>query len=283
MTTLKIAGVPEHFNLPWHLSLENGEFQANEIDLQWTDVPEGTGKLCQMLRNDETDIAVILTEGIIKDIIAGNQSKIVQIYVESPLIWGIHVAANSNYQTISDLENTKVAISRLGSGSQLMAYVNANNQGWNSDSLQFEIINTIDGAVEALTIGTADYFMWERFMTKPLVDKGIFRRIGDCPTPWPCFVIAVRDEILEKHPKIVSKILEIINTKTTIFKEIPNIDAILAKNYHQKIEDIQEWLTLTNWSQKQINEEQLDSIQNQLVALKIIDRKVKSSEIIKNI
>jgi hypothetical protein len=48
--------------------------------------------------------------------------------------------------------------------------------------LQFEIINTIDGAVEALTSGTADYFMWERFMTKPLVDKGIFRRVGDCPT-----------------------------------------------------------------------------------------------------
>jgi ABC-type nitrate/sulfonate/bicarbonate transport system substrate-binding protein len=283
MTTIKIAGVPEHFNLPWHLSIENGEFQANEINLQWTDIPEGTGRLCQMLRNGETDIAVILTEGVIKDIIAGNQSKIVQIYVESPLIWGIHVAANSNYRTISDLENKKVAISRLGSGSQLMAFVNANNQGWNSDSLQFEIINTIDGAVEALTNGTADYFMWERFMTKPLVDSGVFRRIGDCPTPWPCFVIAVRDEILEKHPKIISKILEIINSKTAAFKEISNIDSVLANKYHQKIADIQEWLTLTTWSQKQITEEQLDSIQNQLVALKIIDRKGNSSEIIKNI
>jgi ABC-type nitrate/sulfonate/bicarbonate transport system substrate-binding protein len=279
MTTLKIAGVPEHFNLPWHLSIKNGEFQANKIELQWTDVPEGTGKLCQMLRNGETDIAVILTEGIIKDIIAGNQSKIVQIYVESPLIWGIHVASNSKYKTISDLENTKVAISRLGSGSQLMAYVNANNQGWNTENLQFEIINTIDGAVEALTNGNADYFMWERFMTKPLVDKGIFRRIGDCPTPWPCFVIAVRDEILEKQPEIVTKILEIINNKTATFKEIPNIDSVLASRFHQKIEDIQEWLTLTNWSQKQITVEELDSIQNQLVALKIIPYKGIYSEI----
>ena len=281
MTTLKIAGVPEHFNLPWHLSIENGEFQANEIDLQWTDVPEGTGKLCQMLRNDETDIAVILTEGIIKDIVAGNQSKIVQIYVESPLIWGIHVAANSKYQTISDLENTKVAISRLGSGSQLMAYVNANNQGWKSQNLQFEIINTIDGAVEALTKGTADYFMWERFMTKPLVDKGVFRRIGDCPTPWPCFVIAVRNEILEKHPKLVSKILEIINAKTSNFKEIPTIDTILANKYNQKVEDIQEWLSLTKWSQKQLSEVELNSIQDQLVALKIISKKATFSEITK--
>jgi ABC-type nitrate/sulfonate/bicarbonate transport system substrate-binding protein len=279
MTTIKIAGVPEHFNLPWHLSLENGEFQANEIDLQWTDVPEGTGKLCQMLRNGETDIAVILTEGIIKDIIAGNQSKIVQIYVETPLIWGIHVAANSKFKTLSDLENTKVAISRLGSGSQLMAYVNANNQGWKSQNLQFEIINTIDGAVEAITNGTADYFMWERFMTKPLVDSGIFRRIGDCPTPWPCFVIAVRDEILEKQPEIVTKILEIINNKTATFKKIPNIDSVLASRFHQKIEDIQEWLSLTEWSQKQLSEVKLNSIQDQLVALKIISKKAAFSEI----
>ncbi len=280
MTTIKIAGVPEHFNLPWHLSIENGEFQANEIDLQWTDVPEGTGKLCQMLRNGDTDIAVILTEGIIKDIVAGNQSKIVQIYVESPLIWGIHVAANSKFKTLSDLENTKVAISRLGSGSQLMAYVNANNQGWKTENLQFEIINTIDGAVEALTKGTADYFMWERFMTKPLVDKGIFRKIGDCPTPWPCFVIAVRNEILKKQPKIVSKILEIINAKTSNFKEISNIDGILENKYHQKVEDIQEWLSLTKWSQKQLSEVEFNSIQDQLLALKIIEKKERYPKII---
>ena len=280
MTTIKIAGVPEHFNLPWHLSIENGEFQVNEIDLQWIDVPEGTGKLCQMLRNGETDIAVILTEGIIKDINAGNQCKIVQIYVESPLIWGIHVGANSKYQTLSDLENTKVAISRLGSGSHLMAHVNANNQGWKSQNLKFEIINTIDGAVEALTKGTADYFMWERFMTKPLVDKGIFRRIGDCPTPWPCFVIAVRNEILEKHPKIVTKILDIINDKTSTFKEIPNIDVILANKYLQKVEDIQEWLSLTKWSQKQLSEIEFNSIQDQLVALKIMEKKESYSKIV---
>jgi hypothetical protein len=31
-----------------------------------------------------------------------------------------------------------------------MAYVNAHNHGWKTDNLQFEIVNTIDGAVEAL-------------------------------------------------------------------------------------------------------------------------------------
>jgi ABC-type nitrate/sulfonate/bicarbonate transport system substrate-binding protein len=283
MKHIKIVGVPEHFNLPWHLCIENGEFEAVGIDLQWTDVPEGTGKMCQMLRDGETDIAVILSEGIVKDINAGNPSKIVQVYVESPLIWGIHVAANSKFKTLSDLENKKVAISRLGSGSQLMAYVNANNHGWSTENLQFEIVNTIDGAVESLTKGESDYFMWERFMTKPFVDKGIFRRIDDCPTPWPCFVIAVREEILKKQPNAIAQILEIINITTQEFKEIPSIDRTLATKYHQKIEDIQEWLRLTEWSQKPLSEKMLNKIQNQLFDLKIIEKKGTFAELVKAI
>ena len=282
MTTIKIAGVPEHFNLPWHLSIENDEFEAEGIDLQWTDVPEGTGKLCQMLRNGETDIAVILTEGIIKDIVAGNPSKIVQVYVQSPLIWGIHVDAKSKYQQLSDLENTKVAISRIGSGSQLMSYVNAHNQGWKTEKLQFEIINTIDGAVEALSNKTADYFMWERFMTKPLVDNGTFRKIADCPTPWPCFVIAVRDEILQNNPDAIKTILEIINQTTEEFKEIPSIDRTLASRYNQKQEDIQEWLSLTEWSQKPLDEKTLNNVQNQLLELSLIDKKGTFVSIVKS-
>lgn len=181
MKPIRIAGVPEHFNFPWHLCIEDNEFSDLGIDLQWTDVPEGTGKLCQMLRNDQTDLAVVLTEGIVKDIIAGSPSKMVQIYVDSPLIWGVHVDAKSNYYNFSDLKHKKAAISRVGSGSQLMSYVNARNYDWDTSNLDFEIVHTIDGAVEALTEGNADYFMWERFMTKPIVDRGVFRRIGDCP------------------------------------------------------------------------------------------------------
>jgi ABC-type nitrate/sulfonate/bicarbonate transport system substrate-binding protein len=273
MKTVKIAGVPEHFNLPWHLCIENGEFEEENIDLQWTNVPEGTGKMCQMLRDGETDLAVILTEGILKDIAAGNPSKIVQIYVQSPLIWGIHVDAKSDFQTLKDLKNKKAAISRLGSGSQLMAYVNANEQGWQMDDLQFEIVNTIDGAVDALTNKKADYFMWERFMTKPLVDKGIFRRIDDCPTPWPSFIIVVRDEFLKKNAKTVETILKIINKTTVDFKEIPEIDKKLSKLFNQKAEDIKEWLKLTQWSQKNMTEKSFNKIQNQLFDLGIIDKK----------
>lgn len=281
MKTIKIAGVPEHFNLPWQMCIENGEFEKMGIDLQWTDIPEGTGKMCQMLRDGETDMAVILTEGIVKDIVAGNNCSIIQVYIESPLIWGIHVGVQSKYNSLADLENTKVAISRYGSGSHLMAYVNAQNQNWNTEKLQFEIVNTIDGAVEALTNGTADYFMWERFMTKPLVDKGIFRRVDDCLTPWPSFVIAVRNEFLEDNKQSVALILETINNTTTEFKDIPSIDRTLASKFNQKQEDIKEWLSLTKWSQKPLQEKMLNNIQNQLFDLKIIDKKGTFADIVK--
>lgn len=270
MKSLRIAGVPEHFNFPWYKAISEGRFAAKGLDLQWTDVPEGTGKMCQMLRDGDTDVAVILTEGIIKDIIAGNPSRIVQIYVQSPLIWGIHVAYGSDFQCITQLEGKKAAISRPGSGSQLMAYVNADQRGWDPESLTFETVHTIDGAVEALKDGRADYFMWERFMTKPLVDNGTFRRLGDCPTPWPCFVIAVREEWLENDPDAIRTLLVTINDVTKTFKEIPGIDALLAQRFHQKIDDIREWLSLTQWSQKPFTEEMLNNVQIKLWKLSVV-------------
>lgn len=280
MKTIRITGVPEHFNLPWHLCIEGGEFEEMGIDLQWTDVPEGTGKMCQMLRNEETDIAIILTEGIVKDIVEGNDSRIVQVYVESPLIWGIHVDNKASFSSVSDLKNAKVAVSRMGSGSHLMAVVNAERQNWDTKQLEFEIVNNVDGAIEALSSGKADYFMWEKFTTKPFVDNGTFKRIGECPTPWPCFVIAVRDKFLKENKAIIEQILDIINTTTEEFKYIPSIDRNLATRYDQKIEDIQEWLSKTQWSQKQLDEKTFSIIQNQLFNLNLIHNKTTYEKVV---
>ena len=282
MKKVKIIGVPEHFNLPWHLAIEEGAFEERGIDLQWTDIPEGTGRMCQMLENRETDLAIILTEGLVKSISEGNPAKIVQEYIASPLLWGIHVGAKSEYRSIPELKNTKAAISRFGSGSHLMAYVNAQNEGWNTGKLQFEVIDNLDGAVEALTNGNADYFMWEHFTTKPLVDKGIFRRLGDCPTPWPCFVIAATDKFLKGNSSVLKHILEVINLYTAEFKQIPSIDRTLANRYEQQLEDIQEWLSLTRWSQSQIDSQTLEKVQDTLIDLKLIDKKLDYDRIITN-
>ncbi len=283
MINLTIGGVPEHFNYPWYLTLKNKEFAKHNINLRWKDFPGGTGQMNAALRNSEIDIAIILTEGIIKDIGEGNPSKIVQTFVKSPLLWGIHVANNSSFQQISDLEHATIAISRFGSGSHLMAIVNAYNNGWNINRLQFKVVGDLEGGIEALKNGKADYFMWEHFTTKPLVDDATFRRIGNCPTPWPCFVIAVRNEVLENHPEEIKEILNLINSKTVAFKEIENIDAILSKRYQQKLEDIQKWLSITEWeSKKPISAELINEIQNKMIAFNVIDSKTDAKKFIKN-
>ncbi len=280
MKTVRIVGVPEHFNLPWHMAIEEGAFQERGIDLQWTDIPEGTGRMCQMLQHGETDMAIILTEGIVKSISEGNPTKIVQEYISSPLLWGIHVNAKSDFKAISELKNATTAISRLGSGSHLMAFVNAQKEGWDTGTLPLKVINNLDGAVKALTEGSADYFMWEHFTTKPLVDNGTFRRLGDCPTPWPCFVIAATDVFLENDTQTLRHILGVINVYTSEFKRIPSIDRTLANRYGQQLEDIQKWLSLTRWNQNQISIQDIDNVINTLFHLNLIDVKLKPSGIL---
>lgn len=283
MKQVKIIGVPEHFNLPWHMAIEEGAFLDRGIDLQWENIPEGTGKMCQMLNNEKTDLAIILTEGLVKSITEGNSSKIVQEYISSPLLWGIHVGEKSAYEKIDELKGTKVAISRFGSGSHLMAYVHAQNQGWDTNALQFEVVNNLDGAVEALIKGQADYFMWEHFTTKPLVDNGTFRRLGDCPTPWPCFVIAATNSFIINNKNTLKHILNIINLYTSEFKSIPSIDKTLANRYGQQTKDIKEWLSLTRWSQLEMSKEKVEKVQKTLVSLQLVSTIIPYASIVKNI
>lgn len=278
MKKIRVGGVPEHFNLPWHLCMEEGDFRYEGVDLEWTDFPDGTGAMNKALKNGDIDVAIILTEGIIKDISAGNPSRIIQSYIETPLIWGIHVDVNAPYQNLKDLEGTTAAISREGSGSQLMAYVNASNEGWDIKDLKFEITGDIHGAAEALKNDTAQYFMWEKYTTKPWVDKGLFRRVGECPTPWSCFVVAAREEFIQENEHDLYKMLGVVNAKSASFKEIPNIEETLSSRYGIKIEDIVTWLNITAWSQHQLPAEELAKVQETLEKLDLIPANLPSSQ-----
>lgn len=287
MTTLKIGGVAEHFNMPWHLAIENNEFKKDNIDLVWKDFPGGTGAMSKALRSGELDVAVLLTEGIIKDIIDGNPSKIVQTYVNSPLLWGLHVGAESNYNSVKELENKVSAISRVGSGSQLFSVVNAKNNNWNVDNIEYQVVNNLVGAIDALTNESADYFLWEHFTAKPLVDNGTFRRLADIPSPWPCFVIAVRDEALANHPEEIKSLLRVINNRlrqfSTLAKKERYIDTF-AQLYNLEREDVKNWLIITEWNQgKSISRTLINNVQNKLHDLNVIEKTIDVDKLIKKI
>lgn len=268
---LTIGGVPEHFNLPWHLAIEKGEFEKNDIQLHWVDYPGGTGAMCADLRSGKLDLAVLLTEGIVADIHKGNPSRIIQLYVKSPLLWGIHVPAGSGIKSVNDIEGKKYAISRPGSGSHLMAYTDARLRGWQLREDQLVIVNNLEGAREAFKKKQAEVFMWEKFMTKPLVDAGEFRRVAERPTPWPCFVIAAREEVLHKYPGQIQALQKIIIKAAVQFMNDKKSVELVAKTFNLKKEDAAEWFSHTRWSPDIVIEKDiLENVSKMLLELKQI-------------
>lgn len=246
---LKIGGVPEHFNLPWRLAMEEGDFAEGNISLHWEDMAGGTGQMVRGLENKSIDVAVLLTEGISKAILEGLDAKILQVYVASPLHWGIHVGKDDkSIQKVDELEGKTFAISRQGSGSELMAYVLADQKGWDIDKLKFNSVGDIYGLLWALDHNEASAFLWERFTTKPYVDQGKCRYIEDVVTPWPCFVVAVRTEIAEKYKDELQTMLEIVNKKALAIKNHEGTPGMLSWRYGQKLEDVIKWLDQTEWN-----------------------------------
>ena len=78
-------------------------------------------------------------------------------------------------------------------------------------------------------------------------------------------------------------ILSIINKTTKEFKDIPSIDVTIANRYDQKLEDVQKWLKLTEWSQSNLDFDTVNNVQEQLLALKIIPKKIPFNQLVINI
>jgi ABC-type nitrate/sulfonate/bicarbonate transport system substrate-binding protein len=248
MIGLKIGGVPEHFNLPWRMAIEEGDFKKINLDLHWSDMNGGTGQMIRGLETGSIDIAVLLTEGITKAILEGLPAKIIQVYVVSPLHWGIHVPYHSDIKNVKELEGKVFAISRIGSGSHLMAYVKADQEGWNTADLKFNSVGDVYGALWALGKDEAQGFLWEKYTTFPFTEQAKCRYIDEVVTPWPCFVIAVRNEVLEKHATLLKEMCLIVNEKAKTIKQAANAVEMISWRYNLKPSQVQNWLIETDWN-----------------------------------
>lgn len=247
---LRVAGVPEHFNLPWHVANEKGFFSASGIELEWIDVPGGTGAMIQMLDNEHADMALLLTEGAVKHPNSGKTFEIISQYVASPLTWGIHVAGGSNLKNVNELKNLRFAISRIGSGSHLMPKVWAKVNGFELSESQFVVINHLQGAIEALNKAEAEVFFWEKFTTMPFVLQGFFKRLGEFPTPWPCFVAAVPSSFSKLQKDAAIKALEIALFSASLLKKAPNDTVkLIAERHHLSHSDATEWFNHVKWAE----------------------------------
>lgn len=158
--TLQIGGVPEHFNLPWQLADEQGLFAKNALSINWHYYKGGTGEMVGKLQSGELDMAILLTEGFLAAAAQGLDALIVKEYIVSPLVWGIFTAANSPIKSIYSPKAKRIAISRKGSGSHLMALIHAEQRGDLLSAYSLVEIKSMQGAVCSLVAGESDVFYW---------------------------------------------------------------------------------------------------------------------------
>lgn len=275
MKTLRITGVPEHFNFPFRLLSEQQPFLNLGIKIEWKEESRGSGQMNLDLRNGDTDIAILLTESFLKDFEAGNPSKMIGFHVTSPLIWGIHVGKNSGVTSLFELEDKKVLVSRIGSGSHLMAMVLAKRENWNPSELTFELVGNMEGAEKAMETGSNGIFLWEKYTTAPMVEKGSMRRIGEIPSPWPCFVMVTTEKAIQEFGPSIFEVRDEIYRLSEILYQSENLADLLALEYHLNPEDVKEWLKQTTWCTEPVVSRSVlkGSIQ------KMIDLKILSSDL----
>ena len=251
MKTLRITGVPEHFNYPFRLLFEQQPFLKQGIKIDWKEESRGSGQMNLDLRNGDTDVAILLTESFLKDFEARNPSKMIGFHVTSPLVWGIHVGQNSGVSSLSELEEKKILVSRMGSGSHLMAMVLAKRENWDASSLTYELVGNMEGAEKAMDAGSKGIFLWEKYTTAPMVEKGSMRRIGEIPSPWPCFVMVASDTAIAEFGEAIFEMRNEIYRLSELLCQSENLAELLALEYQLDPTNVREWLNQTSWCTKE--------------------------------
>ncbi len=244
-----MGGVPEHFFYPWRKWIREKASSHPDFVWEWTDFPGGSGAMIEALGKKEIEFAFLLTESAAKAISGGAELEALSVFVESPLLWGIFSGANNPVSSVAPVFEKKYAISRFGSGSHLMAMVDARKRGEEIGEDQWVLAQNLEGAKKVLETREADLFFWEKWTTKPLVDQGIFRMIDICPSPWASFVLVCRKDILSDEEKMKAvriafgEVLEIAQN----LKKGKNSPSEIAEEYGQKEKDAAEWLEYVKW------------------------------------
>ncbi len=277
---IRVAGVPEHFNLPWLLALERRAFVRAGIEVQWHTVPEGTGAMCKLLRAGEVDLAMLVTEGAVRDILNGNPSRIVSHYVDTPLTWGVHVGADITISTLDELKGAPFAISRHNSGSHLAALAYARSRGWSPTEHELIVVNDLEGALARLKQPSPAAFLWEKFTTKPLVDAGVLRRVDEYRPTWPSFVIVATEALLAQHPKEVQRLLKVIRDQVAGLMAKKTAPEMIAQRYRMGVDDAREWFGAVRWNTgAPVDKAMLGEVSNTLFDLGMLEYKATEEEV----
>jgi sulfonate transport system substrate-binding protein len=278
--SLRVGGVPEHFNLPWQLAAERDVFSNYDIDLSWTMYAGGTGAMTQAISNGLLDIAVLLTEGFIAAASDGLEASIAKVYIDTPLVWGIYSGAQSSIQAVDTFRNKRIAISRFGSGSHLMSMIHASERNEQIEDNQFQIVNSLHGGVNALVQSQADLLYWEKFMTRPHVHSGEVKSVGEFSAPWSSFLIIVGNKVMREKQEAVKRLLEIMNGECITFKQDVHSAIHLSKRFDMTLPEARKWLQHTQWNYNfEVSSASLENAKSALVSVNKCNPKLELREL----
>lgn len=281
MKTIRITGVPEHFNYPWKKIVKEQPFLARGVLLHWIDESKGSGQMNKALRADETELAVVLTESFLKDVSEGNSARMLGFHVKSPLIWGIHLPAKSKINHLNEIENPRFLVSRMGSGSHLMASVLARKENWNLENLSFRPVENMDGALKCMDPQNPELFLWEKYTTKPWVDAGQLKRIGEVASPWPCFVTVATQKARSEFGNLLFELRDLVFQVADQVHKDPRTPEQICETYQLKLEDVKKWLSETIWeTSATISKLQLEKAMEKMVELRILKKNLSFDEFI---
>jgi ABC-type nitrate/sulfonate/bicarbonate transport system substrate-binding protein len=247
-TTLRVMGVPEHFNTPWILAIDDGAFDEIGVNVEFTDAPGGTGEMSQALFHNNTDMALLLTEGALNSVLTGNPCTIHSTYVDSPLLWGVFAGGQSETD-VEALRNAPFLVSRFYSGSHLMGFMYADHHNRTVTRDDFTEVGNAEGAVKTLTELPDRLFLWEKYISMPLVKKKKLRLVDTFAATWPAFVAVVRNEYLDENRALVDKVMAIVREYASDLEESGEEGAeLVAHLYDLKVKHAEEWMAQVRFS-----------------------------------
>jgi hypothetical protein len=297
---LRIGYVPEHYLLPLHLAKPNFPFPVELIPF-----PSGTGHMITSLRSDAIDLAIGLTEGWVAGLLTAEGQKargysVVGSWVQNPLRWAVVTGrSRDNIQSVADLKtHRRVGVSRMGSGSHIMAFVLAQQEGWFAETTAPESKKSLVliplGPFADLRNGVtckdreaplADFFMWEHFTTKPYFhgDETPLKKIGEIYTPWPSWHIAASSSTFSnpENDERLARIFETLDRGIEQFNATPEEAVRLLGTgdlgCHYTEEDAREWLKGAKFakSTKGVDPDVMESVVKVLQGAGVVDSGTK--------
>ncbi|KAF7720190.1 Nmt1/Thi5 family protein [Penicillium ucsense] len=314
---IRIGYVPEHYLTPLHLALRSSGASALSYEVTLIPFPSGTGHMITSLRSNEIDLAIGLTEGWVAGLTGKTQPqnpaeggyKVVGHWVDNPLRWAVVTGRNrDNINGVADLKDQRVGVSRLGSGSHIMSFVLAQQQGWKPDGLTTvplgpfgALRNGVTGQDEAKSDQeanpTAEFFMWEHFTTKPFFHPTSekpnppLKKIGEIFTPWPSWMIVAstavfpdpqQDSRLQQLFQILDKGIQEFEANTS---QVVTLLGTGELGCHYVEEDAKEWLKDVKFTNatRGVDHKVIEGVVDVLKVAGVIDTAMSNNEAVQRV